>query len=151
MFTPVRENQIAHSRACLKKGPSYIEAQKRADAKPQRRVAQNRRRKLETADDPELRRFMNLRQNMRRLYGLDLTLTAYQEWRSRQDGHCKICGREVSGKSAHTDHDHVTRQLRDELCDNCNQGLGSFKDDPVVVRAAAEYIERHREGWGDGG
>jgi len=146
MFTPVRESQIAHSRACLKKCPSYIEAQRRHDAKPERRAAYNRRRNLETASDPELRRFLNLRSNLRRLYQLDLTLAEYQEWRSRQDGHCKICGREVSGKSAHADHDHATGRLRDELCDTCNRGLGNFKDNPALLRAAAEYIERHREG-----
>jgi Recombination endonuclease VII len=75
---------------------------------------------------------------------MDLTREQYDEWRSRQNGHCKLCGHEISGKSAHTDHDHETGQLRDMLCYPCNQGLGCFKDDPGLLRAAADYIERHR-------
>ena len=86
---------------------------------------------------------------MRRLYRIVLTLEQYLEWRERQDGHCKICGKAVNGKSAHADHDHETGQLRDQFCDSCNLGLGCFKDDPDLLRKAAEYIERHRLGPGD--
>jgi hypothetical protein len=143
-YQPVRESQTSCSRACLLKTPQYIEAQRRTERRPERHAARNQRRKMETTKDPDLQRFLNLRGNLRYLYGLDLTLAEYQEWRARQNGHCKICGREVSGKSAHTDHDHATGKLRDELCDTCNRGLGNFKDDPSLLRVAAEYIERHR-------
>lgn len=58
-----------------------------------------------------------------------------------QDGLCAICR---SAPAAHVDHDHDTGEVRDLLCFNCNGGLGQFKDDAEVLRAAADYVERHR-------
>jgi hypothetical protein len=143
-YQPVRESQTSCSRACLLKTPQYQEAQRRTDNRPERRAAQNRRRGIKTTPDPEKRRFINLRDNMRRLYGIVVTREQYQEWLSRQDGHCKICGNPAVGRNGHTDHDHATGKLRDLLCHQCNSGLGSFQDDPALLRAAADYIERHR-------
>jgi len=143
-FLPVRETQVACSRKCLRKTPSYLAAQQRTDNRPERRAAQNRRRNLATTVDVGDRRFRNLRSNLRRLHGIDIAWEQYQEWLSRQDGHCKICGKSATGKDGHTDHDRETRQLRDLLCGRCNRGIGWFQEDPELLRAAADYIERHR-------
>lgn len=59
----------------------------------------------------------------------------------RQGGLCAICR---MTPAAHVDHDHATGIVRELLCFNCNGGLGQFKDDPAVLRAAADYVERHR-------
>jgi Recombination endonuclease VII len=143
VYQPVRDIQIACSRDCLLKCPSYIEAQRRTDSRPERRAAQNRRRNLATTSDVEKRRFINLRANMSRA-GLRITWEMYQDWLARQDGFCKICGVPAGDKNGHVDHDHQTNMLRDLLCYSCNNGLGLFKDDPVLLRAAADYIEKHR-------
>ena len=58
-----------------------------------------------------------------------------------QGGLCAICR---TAPAAHVDHDHDTGEVRELLCFNCNGGLGQFKDDPEVLRAAARYVERHR-------
>jgi hypothetical protein len=42
------------------------------------------------------------------------------------------------------DHDHTTGQFRGWLCHRCNVSLGLMADDPVRLRAAADYLERHR-------
>jgi hypothetical protein len=68
-----------------------------------------------------------------------------------QDNKCIICGdpSPTGGKLAmsrlHIDHDHVTKKVRALLCNHCNRGVGCFRDDPALLRAAAAYIDRHRE------
>lgn len=111
--------------------------------RPERQAVKNMRRRIDGSTDPEERRFVNLRANMSRA-GIRLTRDMYQDWLVRQDGYCRICGNPAGGKNGHVDHDHKTDQLRDLLCRTCNAGLGSFRDDPALLRAAAEYIERHR-------
>ena len=65
---------------------------------------------------------------------------------AEQNGLCAIC---EAAPAAHVDHDHDTGAVRQLLCFNCNGGLGQFRDDPAVLRAAAEYVERHRESAAD--
>jgi Recombination endonuclease VII len=53
---------------------------------------------------------------------------------------CDICG--VSGGDViwHTDHDHLTKKFRGVLCKFCNHLLGFAKDNPEILRRAAEYL-----------
>lgn len=60
-----------------------------------------------------------------------------------QGGLCAICAK---APAAHVDHDHDSGAVRSLLCFNCNGGLGQFKDDPVLLRVAARYVESHRAG-----
>lgn len=55
---------------------------------------------------------------------------------------CAICKRADERLCA--DHCHATGAVREWLCGRCNMGLGLFLDDPVALRAAAAYVERHR-------
>jgi hypothetical protein len=45
----------------------------------------------------------------------------------------------------------LTDTIRSLLCNNCNLGVGNFKDNPALMRAAADYIEEAaaREGTPD--
>jgi hypothetical protein len=58
-----------------------------------------------------------------------------------QSGLCAICR---AAPAAHVDHDHETGAVRALLCFNCNGGLGQFRDDPVLLRAAADDVEERR-------
>lgn len=82
---------------------------------------------------------------LRREYGI--TEEEYQRQHTAQGGLCVIC-RQPETKMLHggimrlsVDHNHATGKVRKLLCQACNVGLGSFKDDPVLLRAAADYLE----------
>jgi hypothetical protein len=77
--------------------------------------------------------------HLKRRYGI--TAEEVDEMLAAQGGLCAICR---NTPALHVDHDHETGLVRELLCFNCNGGLGQFKDDPAVLRAAADYVERHR-------
>ena len=50
---------------------------------------------------------------------------------------CVICG---SAEKLVVDHDHKTGEIRGMLCNHCNRGLGHFRDDPMLLEFAAQYL-----------
>lgn len=81
------------------------------------------------------------RYQLRVKYGI--TDAGFDELLAAQGGCCAVCrtanppGR---GQRLHVDHDHATGKVRGLLCTECNVGLGKFKDDPELLRRAAEYL-----------
>lgn len=82
----------------------------------------------------------------KRNYGItDADLAAMKR---AQDNKCYLCGSEgfLIGKNNHderlaVDHCHSTGKVRKLLCHNCNRALGLFKDNPELMRRAADYVE----------
>jgi hypothetical protein len=121
------------------------------DCKPEAERRKNDRknasRRMATTKDPELRRLLNRAAALSR-YGL--TQDEFDAMFAAQHGLCAICKNPPAATgwrtmtSLHIDHDHITGTVRDLLCGRCNQGIGSLRDDPDLLRAAADYIERHR-------
>jgi len=60
---------------------------------------------------------------------------------------CAICkSPEAGGRGAfHADHNHDSSQPRGVLCHNCNVALGNFKDNPEILQAAIEYLNKYSE------
>lgn len=79
---------------------------------------------------------MAWRRVVKRQYGLEL-----EEYEAILARGCAICGKD--GPRMAMDHNHANGQVRDALCASCNNGLGRFKDDPTLLRAAAAYLEKH--------
>ena len=50
---------------------------------------------------------------------------------------CESCG---GTSKLVADHNHKTGKFRGWLCEPCNWGLGHFKDDPIRLRKAIQYI-----------
>lgn len=82
---------------------------------------------------------------LKRDYGI--TLERYEAMLAAQDGRCAICRVRFDSLTykgvASVDHCHDTGRVRELLCRNCNNGLGQFLDDPNLLRAAVDYLERH--------
>lgn len=83
--------------------------------------------------------------NLRYFYGIDTA--EFDRMAAAQNGLCAMCGNPPSGNGnnrfLHVDHDHATGKVRALLCHFCNQGLGSFRDDPGLILRAIEYLARH--------
>jgi hypothetical protein len=74
----------------------------------------------------------------------NITMDEMKEMLDKQNHQCGLCGDDLKGgKATHIDHCHFTGKVRKVLCSTCNTGLGKFKDDPKLLRKAAEYLEQH--------
>lgn len=96
-------------------------------------------------DDPQRSYNLGLGQHQ-----YEITPEAYERLFTSHAGVCAICERPERAtfrgglKRLAVDHDHADPgHVRGLLCGNCNNGLGRFEDDPDLLRAAADYIERH--------
>jgi hypothetical protein len=84
---------------------------------------------------------------MKRYFGLPAG--EYEEMLRRQNHVCAICKQPETvmdaGKvrSLAVDHCHAKGSIRALLCTRCNRGLGYFKDNPVYLQAAIQYLEHH--------
>ena len=65
-----------------------------------------------------------------------------------QGSKCAICQDDkpaVTKRPWHTDHCHLTGKVRGILCHHCNTAIGALKDNPSLMRIAADYVEKHSE------
>jgi len=78
-----------------------------------------------------------------------ISLEEYNEMLRSQDGKCAICNqpetqfRQGKLRALAVDHNHKSGAIRGLLCSDCNTGIGKLKDDPMVLRSAAKYLEYH--------
>ena len=93
-----------------------------------------------------------LKSRKEKLREYNLTLEDYDALLKAQNYVCALCfkpetvldGKTGKVKALSVDHDHDTDTVRKLLCINCNMGLGSFKDNPELLLAAAEYLKQHK-------
>ena len=78
-----------------------------------------------------------------RRYGLDQD--RYEQLLASQGGRCAGCGTDDPGaKGWCIDHCHASGQVRALLCNRCNTTLGLVDEDPAILRALADFIERFK-------
>ena len=83
-------------------------------------------------------------QSLKYLYGM--THEDYSRMYNEQLGGCAICGKGIPSTwkiGVHIDHDHNTGKVRGLLCQNCNVGLGNFKENTNTLLSACEYLNCH--------
>jgi hypothetical protein len=76
-----------------------------------------------------------------RKYGL--SQSQYDQMLKSQRGRCGICTKKFEGRIC-IDHSHDTGKVRGLLCVNCNAGIGQFKENPVLIRAAIAFLRKHQ-------
>ncbi len=87
---------------------------------------------------PEKVKLWNAKTKLRIYY--DLSWESYQKMVDDQNGVCAICSKPPTVKALCVDHSHATNVVRGLLCDKCNQGLGRFNDDPIILKRAISYL-----------
>lgn len=79
-----------------------------------------------------------------------ITIDEYNTLFEIQKGVCKICNnpetkvnRKSTGlvKRLAVDHCHKTGKVRGLLCQDCNVGLGAFKDNTELIKRAIDYLQ----------
>ena len=80
-------------------------------------------------------------------YGI--TLKEYYIISEKQNNVCAICLNPETRKSRyggicklHVDHDHKSGEVRGLLCNFCNKALGYFRDNPLLLKSAIEYLNK---------
>ena len=83
--------------------------------------------------------------NIKVHYGM--TPEDYDKLVEKQDNKCACCGSTWDELTNHVferwvvDHNHTTGEVRGLLCNGCNAGLGHAQDNPIRLRAMAQYLE----------
>lgn len=87
------------------------------------------------------------KQKLRSTYGLEWD--SYLEMYNNQKGCCDICGKfldldsKMKTERPYVDHCHESGKVRSLLCQHCNSGLGHFKESPLSLLKAIQYLEKH--------
>jgi hypothetical protein len=99
------------------------------------------------------------RKHQRRRQKYGISAEQFEALLAAQNGCCAICrGTEPAGKGDwHVDHDHACCAgvkscgscIRGLLCSRCNTALGSFRDSPDLLLAAAAYLIQTRDVLGE--
>ena len=81
----------------------------------------------------------------KRVKKFGITVDEYNNFISTQNNCCAICGTNKDdfngrGNNFHIDHCHSTNKVRGLLCNNCNTGLGQFKDNVQNLKNAIQYL-----------
>ena len=110
--------------------------------KARKKYKQNNREKFNAYNRDYMQRNKEKRESSRiqRTYGL--SPDDFNKRLLDQDGVCAICQQECTrfGRLS-VDHDHKTGEVRGLLCNNCNKGLGIFKDEIKRFERAIKYLD----------
>ncbi len=82
----------------------------------------------------------------------DITQEQYDAKMSTQNSCCAICRKPFEG-TPHVDHSHdccpnlrsCDKCRRGLLCEDCNLGLGRFKDSIIVLSNAIQYLKGYKQ------
>lgn len=135
------EKARAATRAWAARNPDKVKAKEAARDKDEQRARARAYAKKQREENPRT----VLSQKMKDTYGI--TLEEFEILEQHQGGVCAICKKPETWVRAgkvfrlSIDHHHTTSKVRGLLCKSCNSGIGYFKDDPALLRAAIQYLK----------
>jgi Recombination endonuclease VII len=101
-------------------------------------------RKTWNAENPEKVKKWQFKSRLKWKYGI--SLLDWEGMLRKQGNRCAICRSPFNDKgkrkSLHVDHCHLTKKFRGLLCNQCNLGIGLFKESPTLLRSAILYVTR---------
>lgn len=134
----------------MKENPEELrkQASERTKRYYRKNIEENRKKHREWAKKRRNDLGKNLAIKIRkRAGGAGLTPEQWESIFDKQGRRCAIC-KSSDPYHAHgwnTDHCHKTKKVRFILCAHCNRGLGAFRDDPNLMRRAADMLEEITE------
>lgn len=128
-----RKRELENQRKWRERNPE------KCKAKQKRWYRRNRERELERNRQyiKKNRKKVNARIRLRKHR---MTQQEHDALLRKQRNCCAIC-RKKFRKTPHIDHCHKTGRNRGLLCDDCNLGLGRFKDSVRFLRGAIQYLK----------
>lgn len=94
---------------------------------------------------------LNCRKGQKLIQNFNLDPDMYERILAHQGGGCAVCkGQSRSGDRLSVDHDHSCCPdkgrscgscIRGLLCEDCNRAIGLMRDDPNLMRSAAQYLD----------
>ena len=102
---------------------------------PERRAARNEYMRNYHKANKEACRKVGRRSSWKYSWGMNA-----EEYTAFVSKPCEVCG--TTDRRLGVDHDHATLTIRGALCHNCNVAIGLAKENPQILRAAAEYLEK---------
>jgi hypothetical protein len=139
---------LAHKSQELKKRHiRYMKKKEEIKAKKNAWYRKNRKRLRKSARLYQKRYPAAVRgAQLKYMYGI--TIDEYNNLLNKQHNRCAICGmtnmasKKLYHKYLSVDHCHITNMIRGLLCDDCNNGLGRFKDSANLLSKALLYLRK---------
>lgn len=141
---PERAREVARNWYARNREQARAAARARYASLTPEEIEHKRRReraadKMRRARQPEKELLRARKKALHRKYGM--TIEQFNAMAATQNHRCASCGDRAYRLVV--DHDHETGRVRSLLCDCCNRGLGSFRDDASRLESAIAYLRRH--------
>jgi len=118
--------------------PAVRERKKLYREKPDVKARKNERERYYHSLKKENPDYIRKRKNTELKCYYNIDIVQYEKMLQQQNNTCAIC-KSIMQKPC-VDHCHATNKIRGILCNDCNLGLGKFKDNVDSLRSAIEYL-----------
>ena len=121
---------------CKKRKERHKNLSKERKMEIKKQMSEYSKEYIKTEHGQKTRKNNHRKYHLQSTYGI--TIEIYDNLCKNQNNKCLICKRE---EKLYIDHDHKTGQIRGLLCNNCNTGIGQFKESIDNLESAIKYLK----------